>query len=648
MKAPPVAGGAFVLALVTLAGAFFRLFDIWQYPVGFHFDEAADLIDVARLGAAYHPIYFAANNGREPLFLYWAAVFVSGLGFDVHALRLAAAFVGVLTIPAVYFCFAQVLREAEGARRARTIGLFAAAVCACLFMHVNFSRIGLRTISLPLVECLAFGVLWLAFRRGGWWRSVLAGFTFAACFYTYTTARLLAPCLVAYGVFLAGWRWQTGRRAVRRWLAGAGIFAVAFLAAVAPLTWYAVTNPGSFLQRTEGLALSDRSEILRNVLAMLELPVVRGSVNGAHNVIGMALFDWPMRIAFVVGLALLLTRLRRPEYVFVILWGGCVALASVFSPDAPYYIRLTALVPPAAMIPALALAELPAWLSHLRWPRAAALAPSILAILTSAGLTYRSYFQVWGPSNDTYFWMMQDKVDAAAFLRQAVSDGSRVFLAPLYDQDYTFQAADRGQPIQSFDPAQCWTLPPAGTRGLYAFPPYDAVQPGLLLAHLPPTATERPVINGLKQPVLIALDLPAAPVGTPATPLAVFGGQIALLRIEGLASAPLAPGASLPLTLVWQPTKQPTGDYTGFVHGDDAAHHLRVQQDHAPCGGSLPTYSWQPGEQIFDRYVLTVAMDAPAGEYALTAGLYQLPEARNLTVDGGQSELAIGSFKVGS
>ena len=91
-------------------------------------------------------------------------MFVRPLVASPYALRLAAAFLGVATLPAVYFCFSQMLRKAEGTAMARRIGLFAAAVCACLFFHVIFSRTGLRTISFPLVACLSFGLMWQAAR----------------------------------------------------------------------------------------------------------------------------------------------------------------------------------------------------------------------------------------------------------------------------------------------------------------------------------------------------------------------------------------------------------------------------------------------------------------------------------------------------
>src|SRR5438309_5128109 len=91
---------AWLATAITLAAAFFRFFMLDRYPVGFYFDEAANLFDIFGLGPSFHPIFFPNNNGREPFFFYWAALFVRPLAVTPYSLRLAAAFLGVATIPA--------------------------------------------------------------------------------------------------------------------------------------------------------------------------------------------------------------------------------------------------------------------------------------------------------------------------------------------------------------------------------------------------------------------------------------------------------------------------------------------------------------------------------------------------------------------
>jgi hypothetical protein len=82
------------------------------------------------------------------------------------------------------------------------------------------------------------------------------------------------------------------------------------------------------------------------------------------------------------------------------------------------------------------------------------------------------------------------------------------------------------------------------------------------------------------------------------------------------------PGDVLQLTLHWQATAAPEGDYSVFVHlmGPEGA--LVAQQDNIPLGGTYPTFLWQPGEGVDDPYELLVPAGAPPGPYRLVAGMY--------------------------
>ena len=66
------------LAVILIAGAYLRLYHIGSAPPGLYYDEGAYGLDALRvLGDASHGefhLYFAANNGREGLFMYLLAV----------------------------------------------------------------------------------------------------------------------------------------------------------------------------------------------------------------------------------------------------------------------------------------------------------------------------------------------------------------------------------------------------------------------------------------------------------------------------------------------------------------------------------------------------------------------------------------------
>jgi hypothetical protein len=128
-------------------------------------------------------------------------------------------------------------------------------------------------------------------------------------------------------------------------------------------------------------------------------------------------------------------------------------------------------------------------------------------------------------------------------------------------------------------------------------------------------------------------------VGTPLE--ALFGDEVRLL---GYALEPAAGGARL--TLTWQAERQPTRDYTVFVHAlNPDGTCCAWQADAMPRDGSYPTTRWREGEVVVDAFVLSL----PAGTFPLEAGLY-LPEtgARLPVSPGapGQDALRLGEVVV--
>ena len=108
-----------LLLVTVLVAAFLRLYQLDLLPPGLFYDEAYNGLDVRGiLTGAQFPLYFPGNNGREPIFLYLQSLFVAGLGYTPYALRVTAAFTGILTVAVVYWLFHTLARgEGRGARR---------------------------------------------------------------------------------------------------------------------------------------------------------------------------------------------------------------------------------------------------------------------------------------------------------------------------------------------------------------------------------------------------------------------------------------------------------------------------------------------------------------------------------------------------
>ena len=91
----------------------------------------------------------------------------------------------------------------------------------------------------------------------------------------------------------------------------------------------------------------------------------------------------------------------------------------------------------------------------------------------------------------------------------------------------------------------------------------------------------------------------------------------------GLPVLTLKPGDELTLSLYWQadgPTDQP---YTVFTHLIAADGFNQTSRDNQPVWGTYPTTAWLPGEQVTDKYILTLPQGIPPGDYRLRVGWYQ-------------------------
>ncbi len=110
-----------------------------------------------------------------------------------------------------------------------------------------------------------------------------------------------------------------------------------------------------------------------------------------------------------------------------------------------------------------------------------------------------------------------------------------------------------------------------------------------------------------------------------------FADQVVLVRSQ-VEESDLRPGGTLRLDLRWQGLKAWPADYTAFVHliGPDGK--LYGQVDAYPVYGTLPTSQWKAGQVVDDPYTVTLASDAPPGEYQVEVGWYLLATLRRLSV----------------
>jgi 4-amino-4-deoxy-L-arabinose transferase-like glycosyltransferase len=228
------------LLLVLLIASVLRLVSLHTLPPGLHHDEAWYAVDALDVLQGHHAIYFENNTGREPLYIYLVALSYELLGPGTLQLRLVSAILGVATVAAIYLLG----RELHG----RVVGLIAAFVLATLFWHVSFSRLGLRAITLPLLETVAAWLLYRAAQSSSRRCWAAAGLAVGLTLFTYTASRAVPIWVGLFIAFAALVRRNDGLPR-RDLLAGAAVAAVVAAGVFAPLGLYAVSHPDRFAGR---------------------------------------------------------------------------------------------------------------------------------------------------------------------------------------------------------------------------------------------------------------------------------------------------------------------------------------------------------------------------------------------------------------
>lgn len=111
----------------------------------------------------------------------------------------------------------------------------------------------------------------------------------------------------------------------------------------------------------------------------------------------------------------------------------------------------------------------------------------------------------------------------------------------------------------------------------------------------------------------------------------VLGDSIRLFGYE-IEPAYLSAGDQLVVILYWESLRPVSTDYTVFTQLLGPDYQLHGQMDRQPLSGHWPTSRWLPGQKYLDKFTIDISQAAPAGEYVLLVGLYDLNSGQRLDV----------------
>jgi 4-amino-4-deoxy-L-arabinose transferase-like glycosyltransferase len=628
-----------LLTAIALA-AFLRLYRLGEWPPGLYRDEAYNGLDALGVLRGEHHLFFQANNGREPVYIYLAALAVALLGPTAIALRLPAALAGALaTLPAFLLG-----REWFG----RVAGLLTAFLWAFTFWSVHLGRIGLRVGLLAPLLALSFWLGTRAYRqrRAGLW--LAAGLIYGLSFYTYLAARFTPLLLALFAAYLV----LTGRRE-RLWDGGRALWFVFGAAlALAPLGAVMLADPSILLGRAGQVSIlspevhggDPLGVLLGNTGRALGMYLWRGDPILRHNAllgegvlwhnfwpngepVGRPVFDWLMAAPFLAGLVWCLRRWREPAPTFLILWQLVMLGPTILAEDTPHFLRAAGVLPGAVFFPAIGLSLLWEW---ERLPPALRRAAVVLLLAGSLALTARDYADYGRQPDVAYLW----EAAAAELARSAAASAgdATVYLDERFIEGWpSVPFLLTGHPVTLFRPESGSLDLPDGPAVLY-FWPYGLQE--FLTGVAPPAAVDvaaGPLARGDLEPEPYSLytRLAIRPGATPDGTIANFDNRHAL---RGATYDPL--GSEVEVALQWE--AQPGAETPAtlpnlFIHvvGPEGI----IGQHDGPLGDGLwPASLWQPGLVIGERHTIPLSRPFDPAQDQVQLGLYRLETGERLPV----------------
>lgn len=633
-----------IVALLLLAFAL-RTVSLTSVPPGLHNDEVVEIKITESVADGRVAIFFPEDTGHEALYYYFAAPFVRVFGSAVFAMRLPAVFMSMISMCVIWALARRLLGPIAA--------LTALAGFAITFWPLAFGRIVLRVVMEAPLAALAAYCFWRArltdVEKSGfsvskatktWFLYALSGLWLGLSLNVHTAARILPAIFVVFGVYTL----FVDRLEWHRWWGGIAITLTVAAIVTLPLFLYFVQNPTAdqlaFFDIDRPLVELRRGNlapVIETSLKTLGMFAFVGDPLPYYDVPGRPIFEPVGALLLGVGLLIALWRWRQPEYAFVLLWFFLSLAPGMLSQPAPNYTRTLGVQVVLFAIPGIAITAL-----LDRWRNVIVYSALALLFVGNLAWTARDYFYVWPKLDVVQFWhqsglkavadRLQDDADTspvAICLPDHLIDERELWWKPGWQHTrYLLHRPDLSLRYYNCADAMLFMDGPAR----YAFPDVadvDALDQFPIYVQI--LAATNPDLDFLSDRLGIIVHSDAALELDEEDHLAQapvnFQDMVEFLGYASSAS-PIKPGDSLHLTTYWRVTDALPPQLSQFTHLLNVDGAIVTQQDRL----ALTSARLRAGDVFAQQHRLTLPGDLAAGEYALTIGLYTLPDGARLQI----------------
>lgn len=248
------------LILVLILAAVLRFWDLGKNPPGLSWDEAAWGYNAYSLGidgkdefGRFLPLNYLESFGdfKPPLYAYLTILPVKFFGLNEFSTRFASAFFGVLTVALTYFLTKEILSHSP---LVISYSFVASLLLAISPWHIMLSRAAFEANVATFFLIAAVFCFLRAIRKESWFL-LLSSVSFVLSFYTFNSARIVAPFLVI-GLFLGFFK---KLRQLKKWLVLSLIAGVLLMVPLLPF----LLTPQARLRFHEVNIFSDASIVIR-------------------------------------------------------------------------------------------------------------------------------------------------------------------------------------------------------------------------------------------------------------------------------------------------------------------------------------------------------------------------------------------------